>query len=376
MNMLTDTPTDLIDNQQMLADSAIKYLERGYGNAVRAASTAHAHGCDPARWSEFAEFGWLALAIPEQDGGLGGSLVEVCVLAEQLGRGLVVEPLVAAGLLPGLLLAALPASALRDSWLESISSGAQRLAFAPWEPQARHSTAAITTRAESVGGAWVIQGAKGLAPGAAGADAFVVCARTGAGMLGLFLMDAQATGLTIQARALYDGRHAASLKLAGVTGAHLLSEGADADVLHLIDHVIDRVTIAHCAEVTGTMAQALDITRDYLATRKQFGKAIASNQVIQHRLVDLYVEIEEARSLVRAAALSPTPRMAAAAAAYIAHAARHVWEEAIQLHGAIGMTEEYAIGRYVRRLALAASLYGDAHHHLERLAAQSLGDIE
>ena len=229
MSTTTDTPTDLIDNQQMLADSAIKYLERGYGDAVRAASTAHAHGCDPARWSEFAEFGWLALAIPQQDGGLGGSLVEVCVLAEQLGRGLVVEPLIAAGLLPGLLLAALPASALRDSWLESIGSGTQRLAFAPWEPQARHSTAAITARAESVGGAWVIQGAKGLAPGAAGADAFVVCARTGAGMLGLFLMDAQATGLTIQARALYDGRHAASLKLAGVTGAHLLSEGADAD---------------------------------------------------------------------------------------------------------------------------------------------------
>ena len=378
MNTPANTPADndLADNQQMLAESAIRYLERGYSDAVRAASTAHAHGCEPARWAEFAEFGWLALAIPVQDGGLGGSLVEVCVLAEQLGRGLVVEPFVAAGVLPGLLLSALPAGALRDSWLASTGCGAERLAFAPWEPQARHNTAAVATRAEFVDGGWTLNGAKGLAPGAAGADAFVSCARTGAGTLGLFLVGAQATGLTVEARALYDGRHAASLKFAGVTGAHLLTDGTDAEVLQLINYVMDRVAVVHGAEVVGTMAQSLDITRDYLATRKQFGKAIAGNQVIQHRLVDLFVEIEEARSLVRAAALSPTPRLAAAASAYIAHAARHVWEESIQLHGAIGMTEDYVISRYVRRLALAASLYGDSHHHLERLAAQSLGDIE
>lgn len=371
-----NTATALDDNQQMLADSATRYLERGYGPAARTASAAHTDGCDPARWAEFAEFGWLALAIPEQDGGLGGSLVEVCVLAEQLGRGLVVEPFVAGGLLPGLLLAALPAGALRDSWLANISSGTARLAFAPWEPQARHRTAAVATLAEFRGSQWILNGAKSLAPGAAGADAFIVCARTGAGTLGLFLIDAKASGLTVQTRSLYDGRHAASLVLAGVKDAHLLTEGADAEVLQLIDHVMDRVAIAHCAETTGAMAQALDITRGYLATRKQFGKAISGNQVIQHRLVDLFVEIEEARSLVRAAALSPTPRMAAAASAYIAQAARHVWEESIQLHGAIGMTEEYVIGNYVRRLALAASLYGDAHHHLERLAAESLGEIE
>jgi len=374
--MNTHTDSNLNDTQQMLADSAIRYLERGYTDAVRAASTAHAHGCDPVRWAEFAGLGWLALAIPEHDGGLGGSLAEVCVLAEQLGRGLVVEPFVAAGLLPGLLLAALPASASRNSWLDNIGNGTERLAFAPWEPQARHNTAAIATRAEFVGGDWVLNGAKGLAPGAAGADAFVVCARTSARRLGLFLVDAQASGLILDARALYDGRHAASLTLAGVTGAHLLSEGNDAEVLQLINQVMDCVAIAHCAETVGTMAQAMDITRDYLTMRKQFGKSIASNQVIQHRLVDLFVEIEEARSLVLAAAVSATPRMAAAASAYIAHAARHVWEESIQLHGAIGMTEEYVIGRYVRRLALAASLYGDSHYHLERLAEQSLGDIE
>jgi butyryl-CoA dehydrogenase len=374
--MTTYAESDLDDNQQMLAESATRYLERGYGDAVRATSNAHVHGCDPERWSEFAELGWLSLAIPEQVGGLGGSQTEVCVLAEQLGRGLVIEPFVAAGLLPGLLLAALPASELRDSWLVNISSGAKRLAFAPWEPQARHNTSAISTRAEFAGGRWVLNGAKGLAPGGAGADSFIVCARTGEGTLGVFLLSAHARGLTVESRALYDGRHAASLKLANATCSSPLLEGTDGDVLQIINSVMDRVVIAHCAEVTGTMAKALDITREYLTTRKQFGKTIASNQVIQHRLVDLFVEIEEARSLVRAAAISPTPRMVAAVAAYIAQAARHVWEESIQLHGAIGMTEEYSIGRYVRRLALAASLYGDAHLHLERLAAQSLGDIE
>lgn len=370
------TSHDLEDDQQMLADSAIRYLERGYGEAVRAASTAHAHGCDPARWMEFAEFGWLSLAIPEQAGGMGGSLADVCVLSEQMGRALVVEPFVAAGLLPGLLLAELPASAIRDDWLAGAGDGTQRLAFAPWEPQARHNTAVIATRAESASGGWVLTGAKGLTPGAAGADAFIVCARTGAGTLGLFLVKADADGLNVQARALYDGRHAASLKLTGITDAQLLTEGSEAEMLQTIDHVMACVAIAHCAETVGTMAQALDTTRGYLSLRKQFGKAIADNQVIQHRLVDLFVEIEEARSLVRAAAVAPTPRMAAAASAYIAQAARHVWEESIQLHGAIGMTEEYVIGRYVRRLALAASLYGDTHYHLERLAALTLGEIQ
>ncbi len=373
MNATANIATGLDDNQQMLADSAIRYLERGYGDAQRNASAAHVDGCDPARWAEFAEFGWLALSVPEEDGGLGGSLADFCVLAEQLGRGLIVEPLVAGAALAGMLLADLPASALRGSWLANLASGTERLAFAPWEAQARHNPAAIATRAVPTDAGWQLDGAKGLAPGAAGADAFILAARTGGGTLGLFLVEAQASGLQVDACALYDGRHAASLKLEGVTQASLLAEGSDEEILQLINHALDRAAIAHGAETVGTMAQALDITRDYLGTRKQFGKAIATNQVIQHRLVDLFVEIEEARSLVRAAALTPTPRMAAACAAYISQAARHVWEEAIQLHGAIGMTEEYVIGGYVRRLALAASLYGDSHHHLERLAATSLG---
>lgn len=374
MNHTAHTTTGLEDNQQMLADSVIRYLERGYGDAQRIASTAHVHGCDPARWADFAELGWLALAVPEESGGLGGSLADLCVLAEQLGRGLVVEPLVAGAALAGMLLADLPPGALRDSWLASLACGAKRLAFAPWEPQARHNCASIATRAEATQGGWSLQGAKCLTPGAAGADAFLLAARTGGGTLGLFLVEGQARGLQVDACVLYDGRHACSLRLEGVTEAHLLLEGGDEEFLPLIDHALDRAAIAHGAETVGTMAQALDITRDYLGMRKQFGKAIATNQVIQHRLVDLFVEIEEARSLVRAASLAPTPRMAAACAAYISQAARHVWEESIQLHGAIGMTEEYIIGRYVRRLALAASLYGDAHHHLSRLAATSLGE--
>ncbi|MBC7437055.1 MAG: acyl-CoA dehydrogenase family protein [Bdellovibrionales bacterium] len=374
MNNITNTTTGLNDDQQMLADSAIRYLERGYADAQRIASTAHIHGCDPARWAEFAELGWLALAIPEESGGLGGSLADFCVLAEQLGRGLVVEPVVAGAALAGMLLADLPPGALQGSWLADLASGAKRLAFAPWEQQARHQPAAVAMRADANEGGWSLQGGKSLAPGAAGADGFLLAARTGGGTLGLFLVERQARGLQVDACALYDGRHACALRLEGVTDASLLHEGSDDEILQIINHALDRVTIAHAAETVGTMAQALDITRDYVGTRKQFGRAIATNQVIQHRLVDLFVEIEEARSLVRAASSAPTPRMAAACGAYISQAARHVWEESIQLHGAIGMTEEYTIGRYVRRLALAASLYGDSHHHLSRLAAISLGE--
>ncbi len=176
----------------------------------------------------------------------------------------------------------------------------------------------------------------------------------------------------MQDHRLYDGRHAGALALRNAP-ASLLVEAGESDIQAQVEQALDRALVAHCAETAGTMSAAFDLTRDYVLARTQFGKPIAANQVVQHRLVDLYVEIEEVRSLWRAAAAAPAPRLVAALAARTGEAARHTWEEAIQLHGAIGMTEEYALGAYVRRLALATSLYGDVHQHLDRLATLSLG---
>lgn len=350
------------DEQRMLAESARKVLLPKDGEA-------------PACWADFAELGWLALPVPEAHGGLGGGLPDLCVLAEELGRGLSDEPYVACAVLAGQLLADAAPPAVAAQWLPALAEGRSRIAFAPFEPGARHDARAVATQARRVGaeGAWQIDGVKALALGGAGADAWLLLAHCGTERLGLFLVEAQASGVQQQVHALYDGRQAASLQLQG-TPAQLLREGQPAEMHACVAQALQRAAVVHAAETVGSMARAFDITREYLGTRRQFGQAIAANQVVQHRLVDLYVEIEEMRALVRAAAAAPQASLVHAAAALAAQVARHVWEESIQLHGAIGMTEEYAVGRCVRRLALAASAYGDHHHHLAALADELIGE--
>ena len=364
---MNQTDTSLDDNQRMLADSARRYLERGYDTQAAAVAAS-------ARWREFADLGWLALPVPEAYDGLGGSLADVCVLAEELGRALVHEPWIASSVMSGMLLADVAPAQTAREWLPALAAGDRRVAFAPWEADARHDTSAIGMTASLQAGEWRLDGDKSMAPGAGGANAFIVAARIDDGQLGLFLIEAVQSGVQVCDHLLYDGRRAASLRFSTAGPATLLIKGPGSRILVLIARSLERTVIAHAAETVGTMARAFEITREYLSLRKQFGKPISANQVIQHRLVDLYVEIEEARALTRAAAANPDPRMAAAACAFVSQVARHVWEESIQLHGAIGMTEEYVIGAYVRRMALATSLYGDAHFHLDRLAGLSLGE--
>ena len=375
----------LDDAQQMLADSVRKYVERGYGDAVRRASIDHPQGCSPERWNEFAELGWLGLPVPEEDGGLGGSISDICVIAEEFGRGLVNEPFVASAVLGAMLLADVASATVRMQWLPGIADGSLRVAFAPWEPGARFDMAAIGTRAEPIDKGFRLYGEKSLVPGGAGAHAYLLAARLAdSGLHGLFLIPAATGGLTVTPQVFYDGQHAAQLRMDGVEAVDALAVGPVVEVLALLEKAMDRAIVAHCAETVGVMARTFDITLDYLKTRKQFGRAIAANQVVQHRMVDLYVEIEEARALTRAAATvlaqqgqkdaSLRRRYSAAAKACVSLAAKHVWEESVQLHGAIGMTEEYAVGKFIKRLALASTLYGGVESQLEQLAEGSLGD--
>ncbi|MBL8378517.1 MAG: acyl-CoA dehydrogenase family protein [Burkholderiales bacterium] len=369
----------LSSNQEMLAESARRYFERGYGSAVRAASIAHAHGCAPARWTEIAEMGWLAMPLPETDGGLGASLADMCVLAEEMGRGLLVEPWLASGVLAATLLSRAGTEAQRAAWLPALAAGSKRIAFAAWEPDSRFDATQVDTCAQAYSGGYRLDGAKELAQGAAGADAIIVCARLMTEDPGtqhaLFLVDAGTPGLAVQGYALIDGRSAAHVTLheAMVPGAARLS--ATVDIAAEIAHALDIALIVQCAETAGAMARGLEITLEYLKTRKQFGRVLAANQVLQHRLVDLYVAVEETRALVRAAALlageSAAQRRyyAAATKAFASQAARTTWEEVVQLHGAIGMTDEYVIGAYARHLAASHALFGDYEAQLERMAA-------
>ncbi len=373
---MNTTPAD--DNQTMLADSARKYTERGYTAAARAASAASTHGCASLRWREFADMGWLALPLPEADGGLGGTLDDMCVLAEEMGRALVVEPWNACGVMAASLLAATADAQQRSHWLPALAAGDKRVAFAAWEPGSRFDATQIATRAEPVAGGYRLNGAKELALGAPGADALLVSAMLaapdGTPRPALFLVEPGTAGLELQAYAMVDGRHAAHIRLAGVTVAVHARLDAAADITQTIGAAIDRATVVQCAEATGAMTRALEITLDYLKTRKQFGRILATNQALQHRLVDLHVAVEETRALVHAAARAFTgPELqrqahVAAAKAFTSQAARLAWEEAVQMHGAIGMTDEYALSHYVKYLATTQILFGDEQLHLERLA--------
>ncbi|WP_028603432.1 acyl-CoA dehydrogenase family protein [Ottowia thiooxydans] len=368
---MTDTDTEI---HEMLVDSARRWAERACTPEVRGAVSNHTTGCPPDRWRELAELGWLGIALPERDGGMGAGLPEQCLLVEQLGRALLVEPFVASAVLGGGLLESVAKGELREVWLAALAAGERRVAWAAWEPDGATTLAKPSTTATCQGELWRLSGTKGLMPGAGGADAVLVTAQLSQDTTttGLFLVEANAGGLTLSNQRLYDGRHAATLQLENTTGT-LLQEGPVEDMLSMLNQALNKGRVAHCAETLGSAQAAFDITLEYVRTRRQFGKALGQNQVVQHRLVDLYVEIQEARALCLEAAAAPTRRHVAALGIRTGQVARHTWEEAIQLHGAIGMTDEYVLGAYVRRLALAADLYGTSADYTDLLADLSLG---
>lgn len=363
------------DEQRMLVDSVTRWGEGVYTQEKRRGASTHDSGCCPESWQELGELGWLALPVPEQDGGLGGSLMDMGVLAESLGRVLLVEPFVSCAIMATTLLSDVAADDIRATWLPALAQGERRIAFAAWETGYTGMLVMPEARARHQDGQWRIDGNKELMPGVGGADGILVSARIDdqGNDLGIFLIQPERDGARVQNTLQYDGRHAARLELAGASG-DLLKQGPQDEILKLLRRAIDRGILAHCAEVAGTADVVLSITRDYVTTRKQFGRSIASNQIIQHRLVDLFVEIEELKAFWRETALSPQSHSIAALAAHATAIAQHVWEEAIQLHGAIGMTEEYELGEYVRRLALATGSYGARPLHLESLAQLSLGE--
>lgn len=361
------TGLSISQEQQLLADSVRRFVERGYGTASLGASIAHPDGCLAGTWRSFGELGWLALPLPEQDGGMGGSVVDLCLVAQELGRGAVNEPFVACGVLAIGLLADQARDSVKSVWLPALLDGSRRIALASGEGLKANGS--------------LVSGEAALVIGGLGVDGYLLAAETRPGAAALFMAPAAAPGLVAQARTLYDGQGAAQLRLDQVDAGEPIWQGPAAGLQQSLQRILQRAVVAHCAETSGAMQMAYQLTLDYLKTRRQFGRAITSNQVVQHRLVDLLVEIEEARSLTLAAAAvlddagasgAAAERYTAAAKACTAHAARLVWKEAVQLHGAIGMTQEYALGQYVKRLAAASVLYGSEEAHLERLAAISL----
>jgi pimeloyl-CoA dehydrogenase small subunit len=370
---------DLTEEQTLLRDSVTKLLADSYSFEQRKAMRAQPGGYDARLWRQFAELGLLALPFSEADGGLGGGAVDVMLLMEAFGRHLVLEPYLATVVLAGGCLRYAGSEEQRRSWLPDLVSGEKTYAFAHVERAARYDLAHVTTRARREGGAWILDGAKAYVLHGDSADRLIMSARTASAdaegsELALFVVDASTTGITRRGYPTQDGLRAADIEFQGVRidDANRLRT---ADGLETVRRVVDEAMAAACAEAVGTMERAHEITVDYLKQRKQFGVTIGSFQALQHRVVDMLVMVEQARSMTYFATMmvaepDAARRSAALSAAkvQVGRSARFVGEQAVQLHGGIGVTEEAAIGHYYRRLTLLEIQFGDANHHLAALA--------
>jgi len=371
---------ELSEEQAMLRDSVQRFVQGRYDFAEWRAVAASASGMRTENWATYAEMGWLALPFAEENGGLGGTALDVNVITEALGAGMTMEPYLASVLLAGRMVELLGNPAQRAALLPEVAEGRQKLALAYGEVNARYDLSFVeaTATAAEMGGSgdYRITGHKAVVLGAAVADQFVVIARTSGEVtdrdgLSAFLVSASAPGLRLQTYPLVDGQQAADLWLSDVP-AQLL--GAEGQALSALEQVIDSASCAICAEAVGAMQVVLQMTRDYVSTRQQFGRAIGTNQVIEHRLVDMFTAVEEAKALtdITTMRLVEDPVAAApevaAMKAKVGQAARFVGAQGVQLHGGIGMTDEYPVGHYFKRLMVLDVLFGDSAHHLGRFA--------
>jgi len=370
----------LSDEQRLLSESVDRFIAETYDADHRRRVAADPLGFSPEIWKKFAELGWLALPIDEAYGGLGGGAIETGILMEAFGRGLVTEPYLSTVVIGAGLISECGSDAQKQAILPEIADGSLRLAFAHSERAARFDLAKVDTKARRTPDGWRLDGHKTAVLDGNAADYIIVSARLanndGApGKLCLFLVPSGIAGLGLRDYPRLGGGRACNLDLAGVQLAAdaLLGDGSDA--LSKIECVVDRALAALGAEAVGIMQIMLDMTLDYTKIRKQFGRPLAANQVIRHRLADMAMQCDEARSIALRAALMADAepvargRAASGAKAKIGKCARFVAEQSVQLHGAMGVTEELDIGSYFKRLLAFDTLFGGSAHHYRRHAA-------
>jgi pimeloyl-CoA dehydrogenase small subunit len=377
---------DYNEEQQLLADSIRRFVAKEYDFEARKKIVASKDGCSAQVWSTFAEMGLLGIPFPAELGGFGGGAIDLMSAMEAIGEGLVIEPFLATVGLGAQFVARGGSAAQKRAILPAVIEGRLKMAFAQTERGARYDPARIATTARKAGDVWVLDGEKCMVLGAPLADKLVVSARTSGGPadakgISLFLIDRGAAGVSLRPYVTIDEQRAADVVLQGVEAGPDSLIGKEGGALELIEEVTDYATALLCAEALGAMKHANDATLEYLKTRKQFGVPIGTFQALQHRMVDMVIAAEQARSMACLACAKADgepdarerKRLVSAAKVRVADACRHVSQEAIQLHGGMGMTEELKVSHTFRRLTMIAQQFGDADHHLERFAALDRG---
>jgi alkylation response protein AidB-like acyl-CoA dehydrogenase len=368
---------DFTPEQDMLRESLARFLEDTHSFAQRQAMVRSSAGWSPTNWRGLAEeIGILGAGFEVEHGGLGGGAVEHMIVLEELGRALAIEPYLETAVLGGALLRGAD-STQAGAWIGRIVAGEVRFAYAQLEPQARYDLQHVTTRATRVEDGWRLDGLKDAVRAAPFATHLLVTARTGGGDrdrrgVATFVVPTDAPGLSRRDYPTVDGSRAADVRFER-TPAELL--GSADDGLAALEAAVDAGIAGLCAEAVGVMRRLLADTVEYTKQRRQFDAPIAANQVLQHRMVDMYMMLEQAVSMTYLATLSlarpvaERVRAVAAAKVFVSKAARHVGQSAIQLHGGMGMTDDLAVSHYFKRATMIESQFGPADHHAARLEA-------
>ena len=370
------------EEQTLLRNSVSQFLSKNYDFETFKKISRTEPGWRRETWKQFAELGLLAAALPEAYGGLGGGPVETMIVMEEFGRALVVEPFAQTVVVGGSFLVHGGSEAQKEEWLPKIGGGETVIAFAFAEPQGRFNYADLTTTAKKQGSSYVLSGQKAVVLGAPWADTLIVTARTGGAQreargVTAFVVDRKSRGISTRDYPTVDGLRASEITFENVEVPASSVIGAVDEGLSLVEAATDHAIAAHCAEAVGAMKVLLDATVEYSKTRKQFGVPIGKFQVLQHRMVDMFINCEQSASITLMVTLKlgegevERKKAASAAKVQIGKAGRFVGQNAVQLHGGMGMTDELNVGHYFKRLTMIDALYGNIDHHLKRYAALS-----
>ena len=378
---------ELTEEQTLLENMVTAFVRDDYNWETREKIVKTEEGWKPENWSKFAELGLLSVPFSEDHGGLGGTAVDSMVVMEQFGKGLVVEPFMPSILLSGNLISKLANESQANEIIPKIIEGESRYVFAYAEPQSRFDLSDVKTSATKDGDEYTLNGFKSVVFGASMATHIIIAARTSGDQrsedgITLFLVDIKSNGITLQTYPTIDEYRASEVVIENLKISSDMVLGEVHKAYPVVEEVIDLATIAACSEAVGVLQVLKDSTIDYCKQRKQFGQPISKNQAIQHKLVDMMIEYEQAKSILYAAVTADLSnaderkKAVSGAKARIGQSIKFVGESAIQLHGGMGMVDEYMISHYFKRATMLGVLFGNVDFHMKRFVGLTQSNIE